>query len=184
MGMLKHVWENTHIDLYSKYPFFVAMPLNLLLWGCENWAIKRTLYKDLDIFIHQSIRHIIGIGILQVKDERISNKKLRKIFYNILDASRLNAVKQLNFIGKIVRREDSFFPKQLLTAWVNNKRKRGGVLTTNRKSIVNALELLYPDNVYRTEANGELFKDSKGKKIPETIHMDRFGSLKYGLRMR
>ena len=31
MGMLKYVWEDPHIDLYSKYLFFVAMPLNLLL---------------------------------------------------------------------------------------------------------------------------------------------------------
>ena len=56
--------------------------------------------------------------MLQVKDERISNEKLRKMFYNIPDACTLIAVKQLNFIGKVVRREDSFFPKQLLTAWV------------------------------------------------------------------
>ena len=117
--------------------------------------------------------------MLQVKDERISNEKLRKMFYNIPDACTLIAVKQLNFIGKVVRREDSFFPKQLLTAWVNHKRKRGGVLTTNRKSVVIALELLYPDNVYRRDENGALCKDSKGKKIPETIHMDRLGSLKY-----
>ena len=115
MGMLKHMWENPHIDLYSKYLFCVAMPLNLLLWGCESWAIKETSYKGLDVFIHQSIHHIIRIGILQVKYERISNKKLRKMFYNIPDASRLVAVKQLNFIGKLVRREDSFFPKQLPT---------------------------------------------------------------------
>ena len=54
--------------------------------------------------------------MLQVKEEKISNKKIRELFYNIPDAGSLIAVKQLNFIGKIVRREDSFFPKQLLTA--------------------------------------------------------------------
>ena len=35
------------------------------------------------------------------------------MFHNIQDASRLIAVKQLNFIGKVVRREESFFLKQL-----------------------------------------------------------------------
>ena len=179
MGMLKNVWDDPHIDLHSKYLFFVAMPLNLLLWGCESWAIKKTSYKDLDVFIHQSIRGIIGINILRVKEEKTSNKKIRELFYNFPDAGSLIAMKQLNFIGKVVRKEDLFIPKQLLTAWVNNKRKCGGVLTTNRKSIVNALEHLYPANVYRTDKNGDLLKDSKGKKIPVTIHMDRLGSLKF-----
>ena len=107
------------------------------------------------------------------------NNKIRKWFYNIPDAGSLIAMKQLNFIGKVVRKEDLFIPKQLLTAWVNNKRKCGGVLTTNRKSIVNALEHLYPANVYRPDENGDLRKDSKGKKIPVTIHMDSLGSLKF-----
>ena len=93
MGMLKHVWENPHIDLYSKYLFFLAMPLNLLLWGCKSWTIKKASYKDLDVFIHQSIRRIIGISMTQVKDERISNEKLRKMFYKISDARTLIAVK-------------------------------------------------------------------------------------------
>ena len=96
------------------------------------------------------------------------------MFYNIPDLSRIIAVKQLNFIGKVVKREDSFIPKQLLTAWMNHKRKRGGVLTTNRKSIVEALKLPFPDNVYRTDENSELLKDSKGKKI--NSRNDTYGS--------
>ena len=100
-------------------------------------------------------------------------------FHDIPDACTLIAVKQLNFIGKVVRREDSFFPQQLLTAWVNHKRKCRGVLITNRKLVVTALGLLYPDNVWRRDENGALCKDSKGKEIQETIRMDRLGSLKY-----
>ena len=70
--------------------------------------------------------------MIQVKEEKISNEKLREQFYNIHDAHRLIAVKQINFTGTIVRREDSFFPKQLLTAWVNHKRKDGGVPPSTR----------------------------------------------------
>ena len=64
----------------------------------------------------------MGISITQVKEEKITNIKVRKLFYNIPDAESLIAVKLLKFIGKVVRREDSFYPKQLLTAWVNHKR--------------------------------------------------------------
>ena len=92
------------------------MPLNFLSWGCEGWALKQTSIDDINMFLHQSIHRIIGINIVQVKKEKISNEKLRAMFYNIPDAHRLIAVKQLNFIRKIVRREESFSPKQLLTA--------------------------------------------------------------------
>ena len=81
MGMLKYVWVDPHIDLYSKYLFFIAMPLNLLLWGCEAWAIKQTAFDDINVFLHQSIRRIIGINMTQVKEEKLSNEKLRGTFY-------------------------------------------------------------------------------------------------------
>ena len=83
----------------------------------------------------------------------------------------------LGGIGKIVRREDSFFPKQLLTAWVNHKHKAGGVLTTNKKYLVKALQLLYPPTKFRTDDEGIPYRDKNGKKTPEIIYMDRFGSL-------
>jgi hypothetical protein len=39
MGALKEVWRNPHLDTYSKYLLFRAIPMNLLLWGCENWSL-------------------------------------------------------------------------------------------------------------------------------------------------
>ena len=155
------------------------MPLNLLLRGCEAWALKQTAIDDINVFIHQSIRRIIGINMTQVKEEKISNEKLRVMFYNIPDAHRLITVKQLNFIRRIVRREDSFFPKQLLTAWVNHKRKVRGVLTTSKKSLVKALQLLIPSTKFHTDKEGDLCRDQNGKKIPENFHINQFGSLTY-----
>jgi hypothetical protein len=39
MGALKEVWHNPHLDTYSKYLLFRLIPMNLLLWGCENWLL-------------------------------------------------------------------------------------------------------------------------------------------------
>ena len=78
--------------------------------------------------------------------------------------------------------EDYFFPKQQLTAWVNHKCKAGGVITTNKKSIVKALQLLYPPTTYRTDEDRKPCRDKNGKKIPEAIYMDRFGSLTYWIQ--
>ena len=61
MGMLNNLWRNDHVDLYSKYLFFLAMPISQLLWGCEGWALKESNFDDLDVFLHRSIRKISAI---------------------------------------------------------------------------------------------------------------------------
>ena len=145
MGMLNNLWRNDHVDLYSKYLFFLAMPISQLLWGCEGWALKESNFDDLDVFLHRSIRKILGVRILQVQEERISNADIRKRFYDIPDIRRMIATRTLQFVGKICRREDEFIPKQLLTAWVNSKRPRGRPIATNKESISKALRLLYTE---------------------------------------
>ena len=40
MGMLKKLWNDQHVDLYSNHLFFLAIPLNQLLWGFEKWALS------------------------------------------------------------------------------------------------------------------------------------------------
>jgi hypothetical protein len=36
MGALKNVWDSPHLDIWSKYLLFHAIPMNLFLWGCET----------------------------------------------------------------------------------------------------------------------------------------------------
>ena len=37
MGDLNKFLYNPHVDTYSKYLIFQAIPKNLLIWGCETW---------------------------------------------------------------------------------------------------------------------------------------------------
>ena len=39
MGALKHFWRSDKVDTHAKYLIYMAIPLNLLLWGCESWAL-------------------------------------------------------------------------------------------------------------------------------------------------
>ncbi|EJK73168.1 hypothetical protein THAOC_05224, partial [Thalassiosira oceanica] len=45
MGALKHFFNNKHVDTYTKHLIFKAIPLNLLLWGCEDTS-RRTLLQS------------------------------------------------------------------------------------------------------------------------------------------
>ena len=37
MGSMSNIWDNDHVDTYSKYLLFRAIPCNLLLWGFKSW---------------------------------------------------------------------------------------------------------------------------------------------------
>ena len=73
---------------------------------------------------------------MQVKEERITTERIRKIFMNIPSLEDTITARQLTYIGKIVRGPNDHPPNQLLTAWTNNPRPQGGVLTTNKKAII------------------------------------------------
>jgi hypothetical protein len=52
MGSLKEVWQNKHLNTYSKYILFCAIPMNLLLWGCKMWSLRQSLLDKLEVFLH------------------------------------------------------------------------------------------------------------------------------------
>jgi hypothetical protein len=56
MGALKNVWNSPHLDIRSKYLLFRAIPMNLLLWGCETWLIQKALLNKHEVFLHCNIR--------------------------------------------------------------------------------------------------------------------------------
>ena len=83
MGAMSKIWDDDHVDTYSKYVLFRAIPCNLLLWGCEIWALRKSLLASLKFFLHRGIRRILKIKMGQVIDRHIKNISIREIFYNI-----------------------------------------------------------------------------------------------------
>ena len=79
------------------------IPLNLLLWGCESWAMTKYFVKKLEVFHMRCLRRILGIKWSDVVDNKISNKKVRTSFNNIRKVKSLIAKRCLLFVGKIIR---------------------------------------------------------------------------------
>jgi hypothetical protein len=126
------------------------MSANQLLWGCESWALCRSHITKLEIFWHRSIQKPLQIGIGQVIKERITNERIRKIFFNIPTAENTIVIRQMTYLGKIVRGPTNQPPRQMPTAWSANPRPKGGVLTTNKKSLVRSLHTLLPKEMTET----------------------------------
>ena len=71
MGALKFFWDSDKVDIPSKYSIYMAIPMNLLTWGCESWALTRVLIKKLEVFHMSSIRRILRIKRSEVMEDRI-----------------------------------------------------------------------------------------------------------------
>ena len=70
IGDLNQFWFDRAVDDYIKYLIFRAIPCNLLLWGCESWALREATLWKLEVFLHCNIQKILGITITQVIDEK------------------------------------------------------------------------------------------------------------------
>jgi hypothetical protein len=120
MGALKNVWNSPHLDIWSKYLLFRAIPMNLLLWGCEMWSMRKALANKLEVFLHRNIRRILRVMMTRVHEERIRNEHVRQMFYDIPRVSNMIAARQLDFIWKTVRGPSDRSAQQMLTACCNH----------------------------------------------------------------
>ena len=145
MGRLRYFFDNQYVELSFKHQVFLQYIVNILLWGCESWAIKDNHLRKINSFIHRSIRRILHIRMSQVIDDHIKNLSIRKAFFNLPTAENLIAIRSMTYLGKLTRGPISNPAKQLLTAFVNNPRAIGGVIMTNKKSLVKHLNVLLPE---------------------------------------
>jgi len=63
MGALKFIWDAVEVPLSTKIKLYQTIPMNLMLWGSENWSGNKADIKLLDTFHHKSIRRILGISM-------------------------------------------------------------------------------------------------------------------------
>ena len=103
MGAMSKIWDDKHVDFYSKYLLFQAIPCNLLMWGCKSWALRKTLLESLEVFLHRGIRRILRIKMCQVIDRHIKNASIREKFYNLPTIKNQIVFRQLTYMDKIFR---------------------------------------------------------------------------------
>ena len=103
MGALNHFFGRNEVNIYSKYLIFMAIPINLLLWGCESWALRVDLSRKLERFVNRKIRKIININLWHVMKHRITVEEMRNRFNNIPSVQTMIDIRTMQFLGKIVR---------------------------------------------------------------------------------
>ena len=137
---MDNTWKSS-MDLRSKRLFFLQIPLNTALFGCEYWALTDTLRAKLSVFYHKGLRRILGLSMHDVEHDRIRNEHLRNKLgvYDIVDIIRY---RQSNYIGKLARMPTNRLPRRMLAAWIPTARKRGSAPITTAKTFVNTIQTI------------------------------------------
>ena len=83
MDAMSKIWDDDNVDTYLKYLLFKATPCYLLLWGCESWALRKSLLASLEVFLHRGIRRISKIRMSEVIKQHITKTSIREKFGNV-----------------------------------------------------------------------------------------------------
>ena len=142
MGAISKIWDDNHVNTYSNYILFRAIPCNIILWRCESWALRMYLLASLKVFLYRGIIRILKIKMCQFIDRHIKKNSTREMFYIIPTVQNQIAFRQLTYLGKLFRREASHIPTCLLTVWCDHPRKVGPPVLTNKQSMVRNIQLV------------------------------------------
>ena len=74
----KELFRNCKISLHIRCRLYVATTINILLWGCDTWALTHLQINRIEVFHHCCIRQMIGITMHHVKEFEIRNDYILK----------------------------------------------------------------------------------------------------------
>ena len=83
MGALNVFWDSEHINISDKVKIHLVIPINLLLWGYQTWALTKVLINNLEVFLVRCLTRILKIRWDDVREQRIRNSHVRKKCLNI-----------------------------------------------------------------------------------------------------
>jgi hypothetical protein len=138
-AQLSKLWKKHDVATKVKMRVFKAIIPPTLLYGCESWALTEPQLRQLDVFLHNCLRSVLGIR----QGTHVTNINLRKRCHHP-DIPTIIRNHRLRFLGHIARRHPHRLPKILLFAThipniTTNPRQGGHYITALLKQDLEAL---------------------------------------------
>ena len=136
------IFSSPYLPVPLKASLYKSIVVNLLLWGCENWALRKEFERKLEVFHTKCCRSILGIDMYEVAMYRITNENvLRRV--GIPPMCDIIHYRRLQWIEKIARMPLTRLPRKFLTAWAVSpdgcSRPHGRRILTTRDSFLDSL---------------------------------------------
>ena len=102
----------------TRVRFYEATVVNLLLWGCESWALTKELKRKLEVCHHRFLRRIAGITIFDVMEQHITNEQVREGLGNCRSLHQIIEISRCKWLQKLAKMDHNRKPKKTLKCWV------------------------------------------------------------------
>ena len=136
------IFSNPYVPVPLKCSLYKSIVVNLLLWGCECWALRKEFENKLAVFHTKCCRAILGISMWEVAMFRVTNENvLRRV--GIPPMEEIMHYRRLKWMEKIARMPVDRLPRKFLTAWTvspdGTSRPHGRRALTTRDSFLSSL---------------------------------------------
>ena len=121
----KLVFRNVDIDVQIRKRIYIAIITNILLWGCESWALTSEERRKMEVFHTRCCRRMLNITIYDVMaNHELTNKYILHEL-NMLKLESYMELRRARWLEKISHMEAMKMPRKLLGAWINQARRNG-----------------------------------------------------------
>ena len=114
--------------------------MNILLCGCESWALTEELKRKLEVCHSRFLRKMVGITIYYLKDHYISNKQVGEELNNCYTLHLSLKLRRARWLEKLSLMSCKRGPRNALLSWIYKEpRKHGGQQQHITTSLSNTL---------------------------------------------
>ena len=121
MTNLDSVLKSKDVTLPTKVRLLKAMVFPVVMYGCENWTVKKAECQRIDAFELWCWRRLLRVP----RTARKSNQSILKEISPGCSLEGLMLKLKLQYFGHFMRRADSF-EKTLMLGKIEGRRRRGG----------------------------------------------------------
>ena len=120
MTNLDSILKSRDITLPTKVHLVKAMVFPVVMYGCENWAVKKAEHQKIDAFELWCRRRLLRVPWTA----RRSNQSIQKEISHGCSLEGLMLKLNLQYFGHLMRRVDSL-EKTLMLGGIGGRRRRG-----------------------------------------------------------
>jgi hypothetical protein len=116
MPSAEQFFRNRKIKLELRCQMYMAITVNILLWGCDTWALIKSQLMKLRSFHHKCVRQLCGTTTMfNVKEHKIKNEAyLKKTKLQPIDP--LITVRQLRFLTRVAEMDESRLTRRVMSS--------------------------------------------------------------------
>ena len=136
MTNLDSIFKSRNITLPTNVRLVKAIILPVVIYGCENWTVKKAECQRIDVFELWCWRRLLRVPWTV----RRSNQSILKEISPKYSLEGLMLKLELQYFGHLMRRADSF-EKTLMLGKIENGRRRGRQRMRWLDGVINSVDM-------------------------------------------